>query len=492
MFSFIISILQFLGYNCCTPLKSTYVFSNRMYGLATDPNGLGLQSFLILPLFIYSFFNSSGKRAKSLFIIGGILTIGACFTSGSRTSFIGITCLIISLPFLWIWSIKSFRKFRSAIIYLVIFIFAIGIVFSGISQSKDQSSRLAIFCSKVISGDFIDILKSSGRVELGLQAVYLIRLSPFAGWGPGGYQRQLENTRYRFQEDLANNWIDNANNLYLQICADLGLVGIIILVLILLLPLISGCYGVMNIRGDPKKRFQAACIVFAYMILILLFVTGPHIFEPGVCFLTSFYMGLCLFLGKNHYTIFPTRVLLFIVIIIIPFYCFFSYEHSFGIDGYREIQKQSWWPLGHIQGVYPTEFSKKSGYYRWTTKDAIMPYSVSTSEDGLLLIRIKAENPDIHQRPLELKAWIQPDLVTKLHIINNKWYILRLSFCSEDVKKATHWGHYVAVNFSVDHTWQESIFGGNDTRIRGIKLGLNANNAYPSDIFILPYTKKSY
>jgi len=94
--------------------------------------------------------------------------------------------------------------------------------------------------------------------------------SPVAGLGPGGYQRNLDNVRYRYAEDPKYRFVDIACNHYLQMAVELGIPGLALNLVITVYH--CGCFfaletaskiGTSDGRSVLHSQASSFCLLFS-------------------------------------------------------------------------------------------------------------------------------------------------------------------------------------------------------------------------------------
>jgi putative inorganic carbon (hco3(-)) transporter len=195
---------------------------NRLYvGLRISssfgqPNTFG--AYLLLPLAIVShlLFASAGKNRPlwqlGLAVLLAVLLIGLCWTF-SRSSWIGY------LVVLGIMVLMDKRKFffGLALFLMVIYIFLPNL--SSIRQVSLFKDNVAVKSQTAVPKSFVGSLKEggSGRFDFWNNAIFMIKKSPVWGLGLNTYNKNLK--KYSLPR-----WY--AHNCYLQMAAEIGLVGL--------------------------------------------------------------------------------------------------------------------------------------------------------------------------------------------------------------------------------------------------------------------------
>ena len=209
-----------------------FVRLKRVSGLGYDANSFAFTLYLIFPLTVLNVILSQGCRKKLGFSFLAAILMWCLFLSGSRTAFLGVIFFLMILPWIWVWASENLSKNRRGFLIWCPFLFAISIGAIGaiflqmnLHPSSTMGKRLLSSYHDFKRGGIKRIIDKSSRSHLWLQAYRLTKESPISGWGPGGFQRNLDNTRFKYGENPKLKFLDNANNYYLQMTSELGLLG---------------------------------------------------------------------------------------------------------------------------------------------------------------------------------------------------------------------------------------------------------------------------
>jgi len=448
---------------------SARVWTDRVSGLGSDVNGFGMTLFLLFPITLMSLVLSRDKTKKTLYSLLLVLMCWAVFLSGSRTAFGGILLVIIlSLPVhrgLMGKKISAGRMVAwSSAAVLVAALLVGGVLLKGgwlqemplarrLQHSFESWKRTA------------DPRRLSSRWELGQQAVRMIRLSPWAGWGPGGFWRQVDNMRARYGEHRG--YIDNAENLYLQVAAELGLPLLVVVLLFFLVP-VHAAIRIRDRIADPRLRFAVGMVVCTLSVMMVLCLTGPHTFSPEVAWIVCALLG-CLFSTGLKFgwqpalkTRFRARTGVAVAFMVV--FAAGTYASSLGSRGYAAVEQASWWPLKNEYGLYlPWEnWGTPFGKMVWTSKKS------ST--------RIKMRQNGIAFTIFAHGATARPEEpLTVILSIDGKPFD-RLLFSSPGVRKLDYFlpgpgNREIFFQTDVSRTFVPRKLGlGNDRRVLGIAL----------------------
>jgi O-antigen ligase len=441
---------------------------NQVSGLEIDANGFGISLFLIFPLAALAILTNRSIWNKLFFSMLGGIIIWCLLLSGNRTAFLGVVIFIIILP--WIWfkanTITSKKKYYLLLIYPLVLLLLTGSI-GFLSVRKDFSS--------------IDyVIHESQRQELGLQAYRLTKISQLSGWGPGGFYRNLHNIRFRNGKTHWN--YDNANNHYLQMSSELGLLGLFSNVFLHLLPL----WMVLRIRKqiqDRDERVATGIVLTTVTIMMLLYLTGPHTLSFSVMWsmvvLQSFLIATAL---KHGYTLkkLNPKMLLFVVLFLTAVFLWGTYDNAFGREGYKARQKADWWPFKYEKNCYPDE-KWKEGYVRWCKNDAFLQKFLYIDDDkklNRLKLAFKVYHPDVQEKPVTVEFGGKSGPVNSVILGDHLWKEIEIPFTDEykysfvSPSRRKEW--YFVLSLDVSRTWVPKDWGvNNDQRELGVAVLLN-------------------
>ena len=442
------------------------VWPDRVPGLASDVNGFGIALFLIFPLCLYGAANLKAGFQRFIFMVLIGVSIWCIALSGSRTAFFGIVLIVFTWTGVGLALKKESRSKRAHPVFLAaVSVAAIAVLFI-VFASPGKNTPTAILYERLKQS--YDNLSSnanprkvSSRWELGVQALRLVTAAPIAGWGPGGFQRNLDNMRYQHGEAPA--FIDNAENQYLQIATDLGLPGLGLTILLYIWPLWMVFRARKQIEDPNEKSIIQLCATMV-ITLLALFFTGPHTAAPEVAWLAAVYLGYLYAVGFR-YSVKPllklSRPMMAAMAIVITLGVLSgAYGRSFGSKGYKATIAAPWWPLKNDYGhYYPYTRSELYGTMVWLMPQAHSTALARSDVFGLKFIAHPAASQGPRGQRLEL--YMNDVLLERLHFFNGGdhkrvYYFPRLE------------GTEMRLKFFSDKSFRPSDFGGQDDRLLAI------------------------
>jgi len=199
-------------------------------GLFGHPNALGGFSAGVLPLVYFVFWHEKSWIKKLALLALGLITLRVIMLTESRSAFVGAMSFVV---FIWI---VSRRKVVTAIVIFVAVVVGWSLL--------DTTTRKRY--SSILTAHEVAFSKESGgktrrgsmasRYEIITDGIELFSERPITGYGIGGYQIARQERFGRWEE---------AHNAYVQCLAEVGIVGFIPWLLILI--------GTFRLLGNVRK-----------------------------------------------------------------------------------------------------------------------------------------------------------------------------------------------------------------------------------------------
>jgi hypothetical protein len=335
----------------------------RYSAMYSDPNAFGVMSALIIPLCTVS--------------LGAIIFIGALW-SGSRTFFLGVGFYLI---YYLIQTIRSSNPNRRRWSYrgiglglLVFLVLQIGAI-NNFLQLNLPSPGLKRIISSLSFFNVDETIESRGIYsEIALRAW---QSSPVVGLGLERFYAEQN----RFSADLAlDGWRDNANNFYLQILSEQGLLGLALSMFVVFLLTL----GFIARSGTKKSNERVRHISTVLVIFVGLLITGPHLHFVEVRYFIFALLGFGIAREweLRNRTFERLRSFGLILLVVIPPFFPLSLH-----QGDRTI----------AQGVYPTEMIGGERFI-WAVNSARIHICLNDSSSFDLKFRLL--HPDIAKNPV--------------------------------------------------------------------------------------------
>jgi O-antigen ligase len=457
---------------------------NRVSGLCGDANGLGISIFILFPLCFLAILDIRKLWKKFFFGLLSVILLWCLLLSGSRTGLFGIIIFITFSPLLLIYGNPDRFKGWYKVLILSAPIFTLLLISIGL-VAFERDFHLPAILMKRMNSTYFDfkeggmgrVIKVSGRSELWLQACRLTILSPLSGWGPGGFYHNLDNIRFKNGEN--SKMIDNADNYYLQLSSDLGLLGASFNLFLHLMPL----WMVFRIRKKIQDQEELAIrICFAIVsIMMVLYLVMPNTIGITPMFilviLLAFLFVTALKYGYSFDRI-NTKVFWSSLAVLTILFVLGTYDTTFGHNGYKAMQQASWWPFKYTRNCYAIE-DWEEGFVRWCKKDAFLRIPIRSK---LLPKKIKlifsARHPDIQSKPVIVKFGGKAGVKHEAVVKDTAWKMIELPVTGDNIyefkppNKPVR--RFLVLSIDVSRTWIPKECGVNqDTRELGIVILLS-------------------
>ena len=342
-------------------------FDDFMGGLTSSFRAFRILMFLIFPLCVFAGVIAKKWCKKGVFFFLAVVILWLTKLGYGRAAILGILIFIFMLPMIRLW-VHGFRNItvRKYLYVGLVWIFGFTIL-AGVAFPKYHrfisfllDHRFVTSFNALLSGDFthghfVD------RVDASRQAWRLIRLSPVSGWGPGGYLKNANRIRHVNGEKIV--YQPTIPNLYLQMGANLGIVGGGVMLFLHVMPL----WMIIRVRKriqNHEERWAVGIIFATVSIMLLFFITDSNINYPEVNWIYTLYLGFLVSVAlKYGYTFYPIKSWLwgigglFLTIVFIVG----TYSTTFGSHGYQAIQKEliSLITRGYYTGAQMTIWDSK-------------------------------------------------------------------------------------------------------------------------------------
>lgn len=242
-----------------------WVHFGRAAGLTTQPNVLGFNILLALPGLLILWYHLRSWLLKGLVVVGFIVVWKTVDYTGSRSAIGGFVAMFVMYLVMY-----GRNKIGRATIAVVLLVFAEGV-----------RSVLAV----LLKGDFRH--GSALARILGVGTSYSDGVRDLLN--SGSYHVWVDNPLF----GAGYNYLRQAHNLYLQILAVSGVVGLIGLIVALGMPL----FFLLANRTERSARPEAAAFFAAIVMLLAMAWVQPGLEDMN----TAVVFGLALYLALNAY-----------------------------------------------------------------------------------------------------------------------------------------------------------------------------------------------
>ncbi|MBN2072977.1 MAG: O-antigen ligase family protein [Actinobacteria bacterium] len=233
-----------------------WVNSGRFNGTFTDPNSLGAYVMLIFPLIVALIIFYKRWYQRLILAVFFVFFAVMVFISGSRSAFVGIgLSLLIFLVFFIRWlagflrgRTKNASRLKKTMILVVFIVLVLAVISGAVYTFMNEDSFLARASLVERTVDTVNTgiyhFKKYGLAEglksisnyryiLWGQAIAMTKDYPLSGVGMGAYNIELPN--YFVKNRTGGIDTDFTGNYYLQISSELGLPGLITVLMVFFL-----------------------------------------------------------------------------------------------------------------------------------------------------------------------------------------------------------------------------------------------------------------
>ncbi len=433
--SLIFSILEVIG-------DVTFPFTNqnqfwlsldRFAGTFTDPNAMGIFLALALPV-LWSHIAQFSARYK---LVGDTLLVAVLILglySGSR-SFV----LALGIYFaLFVYSLPKRTSLSILCGILVTILTTILAIYIGnliapsaftslfnlfsINLLPSSVSRIAnTFLGESVNDSFFS------RSVFSRIGISLFSDSPYIGSGFENF-RFLVNQQAELLNIALSGWVDNSNNFYTGLLAELGIFGFLALI-----------FFFTQLKYNFSNKFSSA----SFLTLIILLIFGPHLSFDEVAVLSALILSDIAKPKQITARVFATAVVLLILplTILIPVKAASLNLGLFSQEGFNE-------------GVT----------YNWSS---VVSQKHLTCVDGMLSFKIRAIHPNISESGVKLivKFIVSGAVQGSKEFLLQNADLLPISLPCHDE------GQSQIVNFRVEPPWMPSlVIDSRDNRVLGVQI----------------------
>lgn len=279
--------------------------------------------------------------------------------------------------------------------------------------------------------------------------------NPWIGVGQARFVEAEKSVTHELGIDLGG-WVDNANNLYLEVLAEGGLLGFIIFVSALILISVTVARNnatkstSLGQEGPGLKQSNIGSgISFSLLVFLILGITGPHHHFEEISFLVAIFLGVVSSeVGDKASSFYSSwnvtkPVFVFLGVLYITLACL----------------QAAFLPL-KVKGLYASENSIE-GVTRWSVSSGQLGIKAERGEE--MSLEIQAAHPDVSTSPVRVQ-FSALGSEKKVAIDNNRWQTISLGRARES--------GCIPVQWQVDRLWSPAQYsdGWVDRRWFGIKI----------------------
>jgi O-antigen ligase len=413
----------------------------RMFSMFDNPNLFGGYLILIFPFSIlYAIDKPFFKRIS--FSILAMDSIVALILSRSKNSWIAFTILLILIGIYFLISFLKRREYKSSINilnwrWIGALMITFVIIFGSFYFYLSRGPILGLLAEDVNWQVSIE-QKLGLRLPLWKYALQIVEDFPLWGVGIGEFN-------FIFQKYSSGHFVPDlesyqTHNYFLQIGVELGLIGLYAF-LWTLGRIINKGFQMMK-TGQDLRRLG---LWFGIIGFIFTFFMDGYLWNIEMQLMFWLMIGLLFVdgerneIGQIHRKSFDKNLLMGLSIIIfltIPFQI------------YQKLQ--IFYPPDKTLGLYKEIFEEEGKEYRWGEKVVLIPLEIMGKSVN---IPIKLGNPDIREKAVRVKIFINRKMVDILDFRDNDWHILRYSI--EDTKSTE-----ISLKIEASRTWNPYLTDG--------------------------------
>lgn len=453
-----------------------WVLMEQINATFKDPNSFGLFLAALLPLAIAVGLTEKGIRRVLAFGISGLFLF--IFPQvGMRSGFLALVVALLLFTVLAIAASKERLKILlkkrtvwAGASLLVIFLAAFGI--GGLRDTrlfdKIRNYSQSIFSIK----DWARL--SPERYFLWNEAIEMMKDFPLSGVGIGSYIVELPN--YYTLDPQENEAvlagyrrIDSAENYFLHVGAEMGLIGIFFALWLFLAVAVQTIKAVRNKKGLHSRLMSIgiAAGVLAYFVN-LIFHSFIGSFEVNYLF----WLGIAVLFvpggkeGESDNKVRTQRPLAVLGVgLLVLFGVVYLWHSSRGLSLKSRTEL---FGIEQMFGLYGLEETGDGRPFRWSEKAAGLTLTI---EKPNMYIPLLASHPDISKNPVFVRIYLVTDffrekrLLEELTISENSWHTHQYDL-SEEV------GLQTMILIKVSRTWSPLKTSGiPDARRLGVAVG---------------------
>ncbi len=435
---------EILGYERWT-MEMSSTFDN--------PNLFGGYLILIFPFSILYAIDKPFFKRISLSILA-MVSIVALILSRSRNSWAAFAILLVLIGIYFLISYLKRSGYKSYINILnwkwigslvIFFVIIFGSFYFYLSRGP-------------ISGLLAEDVNWRVPIEqkLGLRLPewkYIVQIvEDFPLWGVGIGEFNFIFQKYSSGHFVSDDGTFQTHNHFLQVAVELGLIGLYAFLWILG-GIIRKGFQIMKANQDLKR----VGLWFGIIGFIFTFFADSYLWNIEMQLMFWLMIGLLFVdeeenkIEQNHRKSSDKKLCIGLSVIILLTIPFQIYQRS----------QISFLPEKTV-GLYKEVFEEGGREYRWGEKVVLIPLEImGRSVD----IPIKLGNPDIKEKPVKIKVFINKEMVDMLEFRDNDWHILHYS-----IKNAK--GNEIPLKIEVSRTWNPYLMDvRHETRDLGPAIG---------------------
>lgn len=266
----------------------TNTFADRASGFFSNPNLLATYLIFAYPISIYLFLNAKNQKEKITYFIFNLLICAGISSTLTRAG-----CVIALFGWIFMFIILAKRHWKqlltiimpTAAVIVPSILTRYGLIFQ-VQNTAVNNSKVVIPTPKVTVNNAEPINSTNAHFEIWKSTFDYIVHNIKVFFGGLGFGCESTGIMLTTAYDLNK---PHAHNFVLEIWAELGIIGIILLAVIILC-----AFGkLLEINANNGKKFDLVFCVFTSLLLFLLFGLTDYVFNsPKQIILFMILMGL--------------------------------------------------------------------------------------------------------------------------------------------------------------------------------------------------------
>lgn len=457
---------------------SYFISIDRVNGLFSDPNALGVFTAFTLPIFMGAFFEFP-KKKKLIFLLPVIAGIWLLPGSGSRSGFLGIIIAGVMMGIFYLKRALAYRKknpsylkkalLSFSVIFMIGFLLFVLVFMDKSTLGKRFRSDLRSFSA---AKDFQSV--SNARADLWEAGFMMWKENPLTGIGVGAFTVELPNyyweheireLKYHKETDSLSVAVDTADNLYIQILSEMGLIGLAFYLWIFYLIIREIFRKAYKIDLESPAPDILIGISAGLISMMVMFVFGIHTLNFEVQLIFWLAVAVLFFPESEsrdqEKNIKLKRISTAVLVAVFSGFLIGGTWNDLSLKS--RIER---FDLSHNFGFYRPEIMQ-GRRFQWTKKNAGMTVQAN---NPVLHVSVLASHPDIQENPVTLELYFIKELfrdkkqLDQITIEKSTWIDLEYDL-SEEL------GSEGILLFKVSRTWQPiKMTGALDPRPLGVAI----------------------
>jgi O-antigen ligase len=443
-----------------------WIAKHQINATFKDPNAFGAYlSGMFTLLLGMSLFLRTKVKLVPIFLMLGILFV---FPSiGSRSAFLALIISSFSFTFFILMDGKINLKKKAiyaSTVSLAAVVFVSFLLF--LSKGSNLPMRLGDNLASALKAHDIPEL-ISGRTALWGSASQMIKDFPLTGVGVGGFIVELPNYGQTLGLSLPST--DSAENYFLQVASEIGLVGLF-LFFWLFWEIFKEIRRTWRARQrDSRDRFLLIGLVCGIIGFLTNFLFHSYVGSFETQYLFWLYVGIIVVWPTNKS--FPPKKRpvparkLGIAVLIAAFGAVHLWNSTHSLSLNNEAATYGW---DQNFGLYGVERDKRGFVFQWAKRDAGLTID---NLGPVLVIPLLATHPGIQENPVRVRVYLGNPYFRKKALIGGvsfrekTWHDLEYHLSNSHEKKL-----YLVLE--TDRCWEPAKYSGaHDARSLAVALG---------------------